>query len=63
MKEILMDHSATIYYQAISRISKIEAMDNNLLEYRYLREHSYSVKNKVRYWAMRLKFELLRKCI
>ena len=63
IRKILLDHSAVIYYQALSKISKKEASENSLLEYSYLKSHSYSVKNKIRYWVLRINYTLLKKVI
>lgn len=63
LRRCLMDHSATIFYQAISRLSKEEAKSNNLIEYAFFKSHSLSPKNKLRYYLFRIKFELLKKCV
>lgn len=61
LRKCLMDHSATVFYQAISRLGKEEAKDCDLLDYAFLRSHSISFKNKFRYFVVRVKFDLLKK--
>jgi len=63
LRKCLMDHSATIFFQAISRLSREEAKSNSLMEYSFLRTHSMSLKNKIRYVLFCIKYELLKKCI
>lgn len=61
LKRCLMNHSATIFYQAISRLNKEEAKNNNLIDYAFFKTHSLSYKNRLRYFLLRLKFGLLKK--
>lgn len=60
LRKCLMDHSATIFYQALSRLTKDEAKSSDLINYAFLRSHSISSKNKLRYVIVRIKFDSLK---
>lgn len=54
LRKELMDHSATIYYQRISGLTVGEMIENHFLDYSFLFHHSYSIKNKLRFFALLL---------
>ncbi len=61
LQHVLCNHSATIHYQALSKISKAEAIENGVLDYAILRKNSVSVKNMIRYVVVRINYNLLKK--
>lgn len=61
LRKKMFDHSATIHYQALSKISKTEAKKSEVLDYALLKRHSYSMKNKIRYVLLKLNYGLFQK--
>lgn len=63
LKRLLYDHSATIMFQALSRLDKKTIIDNNLNDYSILRKNSKSLKNKIRYIALKINPCVLKRLI
>lgn len=61
LKKYLRNHSATIYYQALSKILKSDAYKEYLIDKDFLKRNSISTKNKIRYLFLNLSFDSLKK--
>lgn len=60
LKRLLCDHSATITYQALSRLDRNTITKNLLNDYSLLKKNSISLKNKIRFIALLISPRLLK---
>lgn len=63
LKKLLCNHSATITYQALSRLDRKNITENALNDYSLLKKNSMSLKNKIRYIALLISPKILKMVI